>query len=322
MKFTLATITTPNQLSKALALCQRTCELNSEANCRIYILGPVNEQELDLETLQRTRICPVPEQLLDRSLEQYARTHSATELCCLLKPAILLDALSQAERVVYADTDIYMLTALNSAFGELGENNILLTPHLHTSLTNDDREPSELTILRSGIYNAGLLILQNSPVTRNALNWWLNHLLKSCYIDYARMMNADQKWLDLLPTLFDGVKISNNPGINAGYWTMSQFNLESDDQIRIGGHNLVCFHFSGLDERRVNDVSRHQNRHSNDKEFTTLAEQYLDSVQQFKPWDQSQGFKFRTSRTRRSFQRFADFLWRCHDGILKRWPKA
>ena len=58
---------------------------------------------------------------------------------------------------------------------------------------------------------------------------------------------GDQRWLDLVPGMFDGVRVVRHPGWNVGRWNLDGRPLTSvNGEWRVGGEPLVFFHFSGL----------------------------------------------------------------------------
>jgi hypothetical protein len=92
----------------------------------------------------------------------------------------------------------------------------LQTPHL-TGELDEGYHPTELDILRSGVYNLGFLGLTRSQETMRFLKWWQVRLHDRCLVDLNRGLFVDQRWMDLAPGLFDGVFVLRDPGCNVAY---------------------------------------------------------------------------------------------------------
>jgi hypothetical protein len=74
-------------------------------------------------------------------------------------------------------------------------------------------------------------------------------------------MHFDQRWLDLVPTLFEGVGITRDPGANVAYWNLAEREVAIEDgQVRVGRRPGRFFHFSGFDPERPATVTRYSSR--------------------------------------------------------------
>jgi len=190
------------------------------------------------------------------------------ELSCALKPHLLRHVLDQGyDEVVYLDGDMAVYGPLSSVFTALERSSIVITPHLLAPLPDDGERPHEQAFLVSGAYNAGFLALRADDTTRRFLGWWRAMVARRCYTDLAASVFVDQKWLDLVPGLFEGVHLLRDPGCNAGHWTLSQFHVEplSDAErtrsgVAIGHAPLVLFHFSRMTPGAPDDYLTSQTR--------------------------------------------------------------
>lgn len=188
--------------------------------------------------------------------------YSILELSTAVKPYALerIFQLYGLDRLVYLDPDIKVYGRLDPLFAELDRCSILLTPHL-TEPLDDDRRPSELDILRSGAYNLGFIALALSDETLRFLKWWQTKVYDQCVVDLPRGLFVDQRWVDLVPGLFQGVTITREPGFNVAYWNAHQREIvQTQDGYLVNGRPLCFFHFSGFDPDNPNQFSRHQNR--------------------------------------------------------------
>jgi hypothetical protein len=175
------------------------------------------------------------------------------ELDMALKPHAVQHLFSRFgfEVVLYFDSDIKVYQPLDRLFDKLKDHSLILTPHLMQPLS-DHKRPSDLDILRAGIYNGGCLPLRNCDESHRFLAWWKSRLHEHCLIDHPNGLFVDQRWLDFVPGFFPGAGILREPGYNVAYWNLKE---------RAEGEPVYFFHFSGFDPERPEDISRHQNRY-------------------------------------------------------------
>jgi len=182
------------------------------------------------------------------------------------------------KKLAYFDPDILFSNSLENLWKLLDQKSIVLTPHV-TEPIKDSKKPSEFDILRSGSYNLGFIALADTETTKNFLDWWKKHLLEHAHADVSRGLFNDQKWIDMVPSLFEDVYIIKHPGYNVAYWNLMQRKVEIlNEKINVNGKPLYFFHFSGFHPENMKNVSKHQNRFSlNDLESAKpLFELYRD----------------------------------------------
>ena len=204
--------------------------------------------------------------------------YSILELSTAVKP-FFLDWLFRNygfDNVIYLDPDIRVYSSLAGIEAALEKFNIVLTPHL-TNPLEDDRQPTELQILRAGAYNLGFIALSACPEVERFLRWWQSHLYDHCAVDLLRGLFVDQRWIDLVPGMFSGVYILREPGYNAAYWNaVHRPIVRLKEHLVIGDQPLYFFHFSGYDPNCAERFSKHQDRlQLTDREdLKKLCEQY------------------------------------------------
>src|SRR6185295_2658361 len=99
------------------------------------------------------------------------------------------------------------------------------------------------------------------PPARALLEWWKQRLYTGCRHDPDRGYFVDQRWIDLVPGLFDGVAILRDPGYNVAYWNLHGRSVTvRGDEVRVNGVPCRFFHFSGFDPDAPDQVSRYQDR--------------------------------------------------------------
>lgn len=227
--------------------------------------------------------------------------YSILELNTAIKPYIIELLMKRGYRkVIYFDPDIRIFRPLDEMLALLDQHNVLLTPHL-TNLLNDDKSPSELQILQAGSYNLGFIALRTCEETLKLAKWWQEKLYKECVVDLPRNLFVDQKWMDLVPSMFEGVYINRDPSWNVAYWNLNHRHLEhqADGRYTVDGHPLTFFHFSGF-SIEASTLSKHQNRFNKNastalRDLCTLYEQALvrNGIERF-------------SRLPYAFNKFAD----------------
>jgi len=186
--------------------------------------------------------------------------------------------------LVYLDPDVYVLRPLGDVVRAFGEGSLaVLTPHLNTPLPEDGKFPTELSLMRTGIYNCGFVAINAAhPGSAELIEWWSRKLEFDCYVDLEAGLFTDQKWMDMAPALFPGVQILRHDGYNVAYWNLvsRRISCEADGSYTANDVPLVFVHFSGVDLSRPKLYSKHQNRlDANDLGgLRPLYDQYLHKL--------------------------------------------
>ncbi|MBI2212962.1 MAG: glycosyltransferase family 4 protein [Acidobacteria bacterium] len=199
---------------------------------------------------------------IDSFLEMAFR-YDVMELSTAVKPAFLERLLEDgADLAFYFDPDILVLSDIESVVEKLGNENIALTPHSLSPIPVDGRRPSEAAFLVSGAYNLGFIGVRRSAETARMLSWWKARLIAGGASAPEKGLFTDQKWIDLVPSFFDGVAIVRDPTLNLAYWNLHERGdiTRVDDRFLVGGAPIRFFHFSGFVPGRPGIVSKHQDR--------------------------------------------------------------
>lgn len=266
-KRAFVTVVTRNYAHFAQVLLQSCRE--HHPHCDVFVCYADRPPDSWEESVADARVI-YGDQLNIDDWHRFSFQYTPFELSCALKPFVIADVLKRGyDEVIYLDGDMAVYGPLTDVFQLLERSSIVLTPHLLTPLPADGQRPHESAFLVSGTYNAGFFAVRSSPTTSQFLGWWQEMCRRQCIVDLAASLFVDQKWLELVPGMFDGVGILRNPGYNAGHWSLSQFSItagaarcDTASGVSVGGSPLVLFHFSGMTPMRPQEYLRSQTRTS------------------------------------------------------------
>jgi hypothetical protein len=227
---------------------------------KIFLIGLIEEIKLpDCYIIDK-----VEKYIDSRIIKNITTKYTPSETCWILKSFIFDHLITEKyDYIFYLDSDIYFYGCLCELFKEINNKSILLTPHYLYEYPDDSCTPSDLTLLRAGIFNAGFIGVSNTPTAQRFLHWWQSKTLKFGRNDPNKGMCGDQKWLDLVPILFEDVKICRHKGFNVAYWNLHERPITISDGIYYCDNEpLIFFHFSGFNiiQKSILKLSHHSNR--------------------------------------------------------------
>ena len=177
--------------------------------------------------------------------------HDVVEACTAVKGEMLRFLLEEegAEKALYIDPDIAIFHPLDEVVSLLDDHAIILTPHQ----TAPEVMPgpiwdNEVSSLRHGVYNLGFIAVSQSETGLRFSKWWAERLHLACYAAVETGIFTDQKWCDLVPSFFDGVKIHRDPGCNVASWNLSNraLRVTSSGKILVNESPLKFYHFTKI----------------------------------------------------------------------------
>lgn len=179
--------------------------------------------------------------------------HNVMELCTAVKGRFLFESMEKGEADFYAylDPDCYVFNDLTIVSDYLGEASIGLVPHILRPETTDiGVELTEISVAEHGTYNFGHLFVRPDKNGKAFADWWMRRLDKFCFDDKERGLFTDQRWGDMVPALFDGVKVLRVPNLDVASWnlagrTIAQKHKDDETSFSVDGYPLVTYHFSG-----------------------------------------------------------------------------
>jgi hypothetical protein len=182
--------------------------------------------------------------------ERWIFGHDVVELCTAVKGAMLCHMLERgAEKVIYIDPDIALFDRLDEIPRLLDRHDIVLTPHLTAPETTIPRIlDNEVGALKHGTFNLGFIAVSGHDDGRRFAYWWKERLQDFCYDDIPAGLFTDQRWCDLVPSLFGNTHILRDPGYNVASWNLINrpIRIHWDGRMTAGDHPLRFFHFTKI----------------------------------------------------------------------------
>lgn len=253
MSFSVFTSCALNYLPKARALAESMRRHQPDARLTLC-LNDVVPDWLDLEAEPFDRIW-LPEDLgYDRS---WIFQHNVMELSTAVKGRALERLMSEddAELYLYLDPDVYLFHPLDPVRGFMETASIGLVPHiLRAEETDIGVRLTEMSVTEHGIYNLGHLLVRPDENGRAFAAWWAQRLDSFCFDDRDRGLFTDQRWADLVPAIFEGVRILRVPNIDVASWnlfgrTIRQNQPGDSASFTVDDLPLITYHFSGTGAR-------------------------------------------------------------------------
>jgi glycosyltransferase involved in cell wall biosynthesis len=294
IEFAGCTIIAKNYLSMARVLAESWHKFHPDAPFFVLLLdspeGYFSPENEDFKTILVSEL-GIP------NLPGFLFKYSILEASTAVKPYFLLHLFKSysINKLLYLDPDIQILNSLDSLSALLDDSNVLLTPHLTSPLPLDHRSPSDRSILLAGTYNLGFIGLRNSEVGRTLLEWWCEKLYHECVVALDRGLFVDQRWINLVPGMFDGVTICRSPGYNIAYWNLYERHLTArDGKFSVNGQPVCFVHFSGFNPDEPQRVSKHQDRFPKTSDLGEARHLFVQYRQLLieKGWQESKNWKY------------------------------
>jgi hypothetical protein len=258
-EFAICTIIANNYLSMARVLAESFHVHHPHAPVFVLVLDSLEGQ---FEPLREPFLLIEPAQLDVHDLQSFFFKYNILEASTAIKPYLLAHLLEghEIQKLIYFDPDILILRGLQPLLRLLDQASVVLTPHI-TKPYDDQAHPGELNLLASGSYNLGFLALRNDETVKRLLAWWQDRVYHHARAAIHLNLFVDQKWMDLVPGLYENVHILREPGYNVAYWNLHEREISvASGDFRVNGEPGYFFHFSGFDPNRPQIVSKHQNR--------------------------------------------------------------
>ena len=229
------------------------------------VLSDAPPQGFDLGHEPFDTLVPIEDLGID-NLIPWVFGHTVVELCTAVKGAAMEFIFERhgADKVFYFDPDIAVFGRLEELEAALDQASIVLTPH--QSEPEDTLEgiaDNEIASLKHGVFNLGFVGGRNSPEGRRFARWWAERLYHFCHDDIPAGLFTDQRWIDLVPCLFEDYKVIRDPGFNVATWNLSHRRITGsfEQGFKVNDVPLGFYHFSGFDsgaqEVMLNKYGKH-----------------------------------------------------------------
>jgi hypothetical protein len=154
-------------------------------------------------------------------------------------PWYIIERDKEVDVITYVDADIYFYQSPKILFDELGSDSVYIIPHFFS----EQNKSSEIY----GKYNVVFNTFKRDENGLACLDWWRKKCIEWCY-DYVEDDKfADQKYLDMFPILFNGVKVCTNRGANLAIFNLDNSVITKEGSlIKVNGSPLVFYHFHKL----------------------------------------------------------------------------
>lgn len=269
------TTSTSSHLFKSYALKDSLLQFGFEL--KIFLVDSSLESDETKASIEKDviSVSVIHSEWIDKITKKYR--HQSDALRWGLKPAIGLYLLENGyDEIIYLDNDIYFYNSPAFLLKKLQQSDFLLTPHFYKDSPEKEQNWLEANY-RIGLYNAGFVGANKNA--KSILEWWVGCCLYEIKISYWRGLYYDQKYLDLVPILFDNVEIIKHRGCNFAGWNCDEVTLDKKDhQLTINGYDLIFIHFTPLSVERFS---------KSESTVYDAFEKYLETLQKHKP-----GFKF------------------------------
>ncbi|MEM1409267.1 MAG: hypothetical protein AAGG79_00805, partial [Pseudomonadota bacterium] len=249
------------------------------------ILADETEEADQLSAYVGTKILPA--RALDLpTYDDMAMRYDVLEFNTAVKPAAFQYWFQQGfDQVIYLDPDTELMSPLDEVASALDKGaRGVITPHI-TGPLDMDKDPTELKLIRTGIYNLGFAAFSRSPETYSFLSWWSSKMPTECRVDLDAGIFVDQKYVDMMPSYLPGTHILRHPGYNVAYWNLAQrkLNRAPDGGWLSSDESLRFMHYSGFGQAEGQTVSIHQSRLLLPDlcEGAELFEDYRQRIRQF-----------------------------------------
>ena len=273
------TIVAWNYIAYAATLMASIARVHPEARRYVIVCdAPANNPNISLEA---SILYPNAVEIPDLASMQFV--YDVMEYATAIKPYAFLyfHRYNKDAHVLYVDPDLFLIKPLDHVFGTLSRGaGLVLTPHMMRPL-QDGKQPDDLTIMKSGVYNLGFLGTSAEEEALLFLRWWADRCRRDAVVDIPNHRFTDQRWVDLAPAFVGSAFILRHPGYNIAYWNLAGRVIgKRGDTYTSNGEDIHFLHFSGVVPSNDKVLSKHQDRFEVDDLpiFTELLRIYLKEI--------------------------------------------
>jgi hypothetical protein len=175
------------------------------------------------------------------ALRMVKKERKLNEYCWTLKPFFLEYVLlryGDLDRVTHLDADLYFYSDPTRLFENQSQSSILISDHDYADIYKESEQSAGKT-------NSGIVSFKRNKNGIQCLRWWRDKCLEWCYERVEGNKFSDQRYLDEIPSLFEGVDYITTPGVNIAPWNDKKYKISLlNNEILIDKNRLIMYHFS------------------------------------------------------------------------------
>jgi hypothetical protein len=166
------------------------------------------------------------------------------EYCWTCKPAVISYAFKRDPTItwgVYLDSDMAAFGDPDQALPSDPSVKAVISPHRYSLPKFEKFGPI------AGWHNGGYAAFRNDFDGTDIVDWWQARCLEDCPAVPNAGRYADQKYLDSLPALYEGVVSSPLKGLNTAPWNIDSYRIsDRGGNIFVDDDELLIYHFQSL----------------------------------------------------------------------------
>jgi hypothetical protein len=171
-----------------------------------------------------------------------------------LKPVAMKYVLESkgADACYFLDPDLCFFSDYGFLWDYFEHSNIVLSPHWREIDPSKTDSTAEISLnYKHGVFNGGFV--GASPKALDFLDWWSASCVALPRFENRGSLFVDQKFLDVVPTYFEGVHILKHKGCNISEWNEKMVVREKlEDRIVLNlAYDLVFAHFANSYELAI-----------------------------------------------------------------------
>ena len=239
----ICTIIASNYIPQAMALRDSVLGVHPDLDFYVLIADATSREQ---PLLHGAKILLTEDlEIDDEIIKEMFSYYDLFEISTALKPFLLKSLLSSGvDTVTFLDPDIIVHAPLTLGFDAAREFGIVLCPHRLTPSNILTNNFSELGFLKYGVYNLGYIAVGKTSLPM--LIWWQDRLRWFCSRYQGEVWFTDQKWLDLVPALFE-CKVLKHTGYDLAPWNIDERLIqELENVVYCGADPLIFIHFSQM----------------------------------------------------------------------------
>lgn len=305
MDLIFCTLFDSNYIDKGLVLYHSMIEHISCFKLYVLAFDKLCEKILKEENLDKLVVVSMDD-FETEDLLKVKKQRTKAEYCWTCSPWIIKYVLEKygEDSCTYIDADMMFFSTPEPVIRDMINNkkSILIVPHRFETKEEEQKVHNEV-----GSYCVEFNTFFNDVNGRKALNWWAEKCIEWCYysIPGTTEWYGDQKYLNVFPIKFDGVRICEHIGVGLAPWNSKLVEeVESNnnkvilrDKNNKKEYPLIIYHFEN-----VGFVSKHILHASSGKLSKKLHSKiydvYIDRIIKQR-MEIEKKYKFKISRSRR-----------------------